>query len=93
MKINDSFPAKLLRIQESTMVFAPSVSLVHPKAENCCLCGMDYGECNIDGSVIPFQSLCELCARKVKDEAGERRKTRLRALMKTARTAVQKDTK
>ena len=78
---------EVLRLQESAEVIAPSVNLVKPKEERCCLCGLDYGECNEDGSMVPFESLCEHCAGEVKVKKRQRR----RQAVRTARTAARKD--
>ena len=58
---------EVLRLQKSMEVISPSVSLVNRTEERCCLCGLDYGERYEDGSVVSFESLCEHCAREVKD--------------------------
>lgn len=78
---------EVLRLQLSTEVIGPTVHLIKPNEERCCLCGLDYGECHEDGSVIPFQALCEYCAGevKVKKREGQRQAVR------TARTAARKD--
>ena len=64
---------EVLRLQQSTGVISSSVSLANRMEERCCLCGLDYGECNEDGSVVSFESLCEHCAREVKDRRRKKR--------------------
>lgn len=78
---------EVLRLQNSTEVISPSVRLVKPKEERCCLCGLDYGERDEEGGVIPFESLCAHCSGDVKDQRREKR----RQAAKTTRATAPRD--
>ena len=78
---------EVLRLQESKEVISLSVSLVNRLEERCGLCGLDYGECNENGTVVSFESVCEHCALEAKEQRQEKRR---KAVM-TARAKRQKD--
>ena len=77
---------EVLRLQQSMEAISPSVSLLNWRQEHCCLCGLDYGERHEDGRLIPFESLCEDCAREVTNRRLEKR----RQATLTARSKRQK---
>ena len=64
---------EVLRLQRSVGTISPSISLVTPSEERCCLCGLGYGECDAGGNVVSFEAVCADCAR---DSKGRRRNKR-----------------
>lgn len=78
---------EVLRLQESTGVISLSVSLVNHLEERCGLCGLDYGECDENGTAVSFQLVCKHCVLEAKEE----RQLKRQKAVTTARYKQQKD--